>query len=69
MVEFSRYILHITLFILLPAHCRLFNKTIKDIFRYGNSTFFLKNSVLQVFFALSAILELGPDLPNRFGRI
>jgi len=43
MVGFSRHILSIAMFILLPELCCLTNMTCKDGFRYENSAFFVKN--------------------------
>jgi hypothetical protein len=48
MVEFSRHILTITLFILLTERCRLFSMTFKGGFRYENFAFFVKNQLCGI---------------------
>ena len=45
MVAFSRHILSIALFILLPELCRLFNKTYKGGFRYEKFAFLAKKQL------------------------
>ena len=59
MVEFSRHILTIALFILQPERCRLFNKTFKGGFRYENFVFFGKNQLCRIALWLISAARTG----------
>jgi hypothetical protein len=50
MVDISRHILSIVMFILLPEHCCLTNKTCKEGFRYENFVFLAENSLEVLFY-------------------